>query len=345
MELQKTIKAEDYGLTEKQGFEISGKFKILEEDKKAIVRDYNEIIIKELTAELSSDAKLLDGRMQKHLKAKKDIHTANKSFFLNGGRFVDSIFNIEKVEFDIMRETTQKIKNYAEDLERERVAKIQKERVGLLSEFVEDANERDLSSMEEDVWQSYLATKKKTYLDKRQAELDAEKERQEKIQAEKEQQERIRKENAKLKAEAEAKEKALEQERKEAKAKQDSIELKAKQERELSEAKAEKLRKEQEIKEAKLKAEAEAKLKAEREERERLENQLKAQAEAEAKAEEERKDKIESELNKGDSEKVKDLLNDLEILKNKYAFKSVKNQKMYNGFIVLIGKIIEFINK
>jgi len=92
------------------------------------------------------------------------------------------------------------------------------------------------------------------------------------------------------------------------------------------------------------------KLKAEREESERLQNiekekrekaeaELKAKQEAEEKAKKEAEEKIQSELNKGDAEKVEDLLSDLESLKTKYSFKSEKNNKMYSDVIILIEKI------
>ena len=328
------IKAEDYGLTEKQGFEISGKFKVLEEEKKLLVLEYNEIIKKELTSELSSEAKLLDNRMQKHLKAKKDIHTANKSFFLNGGRFVDSIYNVEKVEFDLMRDATKKIKNYAEDLEKERIAKIQCERVSLLSEFIEDASERDLASMEDDVWDFYLAGKKQSNLDKIQEELDSEKKRQAKIKAEKEEQELIIKENAKLKSDAEEIERL-------AKIEADKRE-KAEQERKEKEDAERKIREEKERKE---RAEHEYKLKAERKAKEKLESELQYKKEVEQKAKEYEEKRLQDELNKGDEAKVKDLINDLELLKTKYTFKAVKTQKMYADVGLLIDKVTNHVKK
>jgi membrane protein involved in colicin uptake len=88
-----------------------------------------------------------------------------------------------------------------------------------------------------------------------------------------ERQETIRLENARLKAEAEAKEKTLAEERE----------------------KQEKEKKAAEDKAAKEKAEADAKLKAEREAREKLEAELKAKEEAERKAEQERLAALEKE--------------------------------------------------
>lgn len=87
----------------------------------------------------------------------------------------------------------------------------------------------------------------------------------------------------------------------------------------------------------------EAKLKKERKEKQKVEAELKAKLEAERKAELAEEARFQSELNKGDSAKVKDLINDLNVLKNKYQFKSVKNISMYSDVSVLIDKIINHI--
>tara|TARA_R110000796_G_C14546298_1_gene433421 strand:+ start:655 stop:1614 length:960 start_codon:yes stop_codon:yes gene_type:complete len=314
------IKAEDYGLTTKQGVEISSKFQILEEEKKVLTSEYSEIITKELTPELSIKAGVLDKKLQKHLKQRKDIHSANKSFFLNGGRFVDSIYNVDKVEFGIMRDATQVIKNFAENLEKERIAELNSKRVSLVEPYVDDITNLFLADMDEDVFEAYLLTKKNNYEAIIAAENKREEERLKAIEQEKAEQDLIRLENAKLKADAEAKEKALEKERKEAKDKQEAIELKARKEREAAEQKAESLRKEQAIKDAKI------------------ESELKAKKEAE-------EQRLQSELNKGDEDKVKDLINDLEALKTKYSFKAVKTQKMYADVGLLIDKVNAHIKK
>ncbi|MCP4053734.1 MAG: hypothetical protein GY739_11845, partial [Mesoflavibacter sp.] len=98
--------------------------------------------------------------------------------------------------------------------------------------------------------------------------------------------------------------------------------------------------------EAKLKAEREAKEKIKREEREKrekLEAELKAKEDAEQKAKEEKEKQLQDELNKGDSDKVKDLIIDLESLKTKYSFKSSKNVNMYKDVGLLIDKVVNHI--
>lgn len=61
------------------------------------------------------------------------------------------------------------------------------------------------------------------------------------------------------------------------------------------------------------------------------------------KADEEKR--LQDELNKGDEDKVKDLINDLELLKTKYTFKAVKTQKMYADVGLLIDKVTNHIKK
>jgi len=303
--------AGEFELTTQQKSEISNKFSILEEEKKFLVSEYNRIIAQELTPELSAEAKVLDNKMQKHLKSKKDIHRANKAFFLNGGRFVDSIYNVEKVEFDLMRESTQKIKNYAENLEKARVAKIQAERVILLSEFMDGAEDRDLGNMEDDVWEALLAAKEQAHLDFLQAEVDAEKARQKQLKAEQDEQKRVRKENLKLRAEAEERDQLL---------------LKTQAEHT-----------------AKIKAAQDAEAKKERERKaleDKLATELANKLAAELKVKEDAEQKVQDELNKGDKAKIQDLIDDLTALKTKYAFKAVKTQKMYDRVGHLIDKVI-----
>ena len=67
---------------------------------------------------------------------------------------------------------------------------------------------------------------------------------------------------------------------------------------------------------------------------------MKAKQDAERKAREEEEARLQAELNKGDADKVNDLIADLEVLKTKYAFKSAKNKKMYAEVGVLLDKIV-----
>ena len=97
------------------------------------------------------------------------------------------------------------------------------------------------------------------------------------------------------------------------------------------------MRKENEAKEKQLAEERKASAK--------LEIELKTKTDAEAKQKADAEARAEAELNKGDTDKVIDLVSDLTILKTKYIFKSKKNKKIYSDVGILLDKITTFINQ
>lgn len=306
------IDSKEFGIKEQKAKELMGNLPQLKKERDVLETQFNEIIkldIKDL--ETSKKAKSLRLLIQKNRTQGINIwHKTTKDFFLRGGQFVDAIKRKEIAVNERMESQLEEIEKHFENLEKERLEKLQIERVNLISEYVEDAAERDLKSMDLDVWNAYFEAKKKEHFDRIQAELQAEKERVEKEKAEKAEQERIKKENERLKKEAEEKER-------------------------LAKIEAEK--------QAKIEAELKAKAEAERKEKERIEKELQAKKEAEQKAIEDEKKRIQAELNKGDSAKVNDLIADLEALKTKYSFKSEKNKKMYSDTCILIDKVINHI--
>ncbi len=338
------IKVEDYGLDKDKSNGVFKGLEIPRAERKILKEEFDVLSKLEVSLENIPKFKELRNRIVKNRTQGTNVwHKKGKEVSLRLGQLYDAVKRNENLENEQMEEKLIGAEKHFENLEKERIAKLQAERVNLLSEFVEDSSERDLSSMENDVWESYLATKKQAHLDKRQAELDAEKEKQAKIKAEKEEQERIKKENAKLKAEAEERERLAEIEAD--KRAKDEAERKAKEEKDRK-IREEKERKERAEYESKLKAEREEKEKIEREEkakREKLQAKLKAKEDAERKAKEEEEARLQAELNKGDTDKVKDLIADLEVLKTKYSFKSSKNVNMYKNVVLLIDKVTNYI--
>ena len=340
------IKSEDFGIEESKANELTQGLTVVKSERDLLIKEFEEVSKLEITEENLSKFKELRLKIVKNrTQGINKWHKANKEFFLTGGKFVDAIKRKEIAINEQMEEKLMDAEKHFENLEKERLEKLQSERVSLLSEFLDDAHERDLSSMDEDVWESYLATKKQSHLDKIAEEKRLEEERQAKIKAEKEEQERIRKENEKLKAEREESERLAKIEQQ----KRDKIE------RERL-AKEKKDRKAREEKERQQKAEYEAKLKAEREEKERIENEerlkreklekeLQDKKDAELKAKQEEEKRLQDELNKGDKAKVRDLVSELEELKFKYTFKSDKNKKLYKDVGILIDKTISYIEK
>jgi len=334
------IKAEDYGLETAKANELTVGLKVVKAERELLIREFEEVSKLELTQENLPKFKALRLKIVKNrTQGVNKWHKTNKEFFLTGGKFIDAIKNKENAINEKMEEKLMFAEKHFENLEKERIAKIQSERVSLLSEFVEDAHERDLVKFEDDEFQALLAMKKKEQEDRIAAEKKAEEERIAKEKAEAEERKRIVLENEKLKKEAEERERLAKIEAK----KREKVE----QERKEKEESERKIREEKEKKEraeyeAKLKDEREEKEKIEREEkakRKKLEAELKAKKEAEQKAKDEEEARLQAELNKGDNAKVKDLIEDLESLKTKYSFKSSKNIKMYKDVGLLIDKV------
>ena len=351
------IKAEDYGLELEKANELTIGLKVVKSERELLIKEFEEVSKLELIQENLPKFKELRLKIVKNrTQGINKWHKTNKEFFLTGGKFVDAIKNKENSINEQMEEKLMDAEKHFENLEKERLEKLQFDRINLVSKYIEDAHLIDLSRMDQDVFDAYLSIKKKAHLDRVKAELDAEKERQAEIKAEKEAIEKQRLENEKLKKEAKIREEKLNTERLESeRLAKIEAEKREKEEDERNEkarlehlAQVEKERKANAEYEAKLKVEREAKEKIEREEkekREKLEAELKAKLDAEIKAKEDEEYRIQAELSKGDSDKVKDLINDLIELKTKYVFKSVKNKQTYSNVSDLIDKIITYINK
>ena len=309
---------------------------------------FNEIILESkngITQDLSLQAKRLrldvaqvrieTGKLKD--KQKEKIKIEDKAIM--------AIHNVLVWAVSEKEDKLKAIEKDAEIKEQKRLEALQLERVKIMLPYIEDAENRKFSNMEDDVFQAYFVSKKKASIDLIAAELQAEKDRIANEKAEAEERKRIAAENAKLKAEAEASEKKAEAERKERN--------KLESERLAKEAKAGSERKEKEAEasneRARLQNIANAKHKAEltieRDKALKLEAEKLANQKALEDAEKAKEASLQAELSKGDSDKVKDLISDLTALKTKYNFKSKTNQKMFVSVCVLIDKVLTYINK
>ena len=298
---------------------------------------YNLIVAeakKEITKDITAQAKRLRLNIGKVRIETGKLKDKQKEYIKLEDKAIMGVHNILVWAVKEKEDKLKEIENYFEIQEKKRLEALQIERVEKLSKYLDDAHERNLTQMDEDVWTAYFGTKKREYEDRIAAEKKAELDRIAKEKADAEERKRIRIENERLKKEAEEREKAA---KIEAKKRAEAEEKRRKIEEAEREVREEQARKERRI--------YEAKIKAEREEKERVQNELKAKQEAEIKVKEAEEKRIQGELNKGDSAKVKDLITDLKELKSKYVFKSVKNKQMYSSVILLLDKIINFIQK
>lgn len=282
-------------------------------------QQYSEITAEQqITSEVTAKAKRLRLDIAKVRIAAEKARKAQKEEYLRAGKAIDGVANILKWAVSEKEEKLKEIELHFERLEEQRLAALQAERVEQLSPYVEDAEERDLSSMEQDVWEAYLAAKKAAHKERIEAERKAEEERQRqeltaKIRSER--QEFVapvydffehgedlgemrsaeftkRLEAArKAKAEHQAEQERIKKERQELEAKLEAERQeqarKEAERKKAEQAAAEKARKEREAAEAKAKAERERherELQVERDRIAKIEADLKAKKQAEEKA-------------------------------------------------------------
>lgn len=188
----------------------------------------------------------------------KTWHKNEKAFYLNGGKFIDSIYNKEVSINEEMEAKLMEAEKFFENQEKQKAKDLNDARIAKILPYVENAENMDFKEFNDEDFDDFVFGKK-TKFEQRLAEEKAESERAEKERIEKEESIRLQAiENEKLKAEADLKEKSLAKERAENEAKlkaiQDEADKKAREEKE----KTDKI-------EAELKAKKEAEIKAENE--------------------------------------------------------------------------------
>lgn len=211
--------------------------------------EYNEILSQaeeKINDDICRKARSLRLKISKIRTKTENTRKEQKEEYLRAGKAIDGVSNILKWAVIDKEKKLKEIEKHFEIMEAERLQAIQAERAEMLSEFCEDAGERDLASMDEDVWVAFLDIKKKAHFERIEAEKKAEAERIEKEKAEQEERERMRKENERLKKEAEERERLAKIEA-EKRAKLEA-ELKAKEEAERKRREEEEAKKQAELK-------------------------------------------------------------------------------------------------
>lgn len=330
----KLVKADEFGLEENQVQNVDLAFSDKVKERELLSEVYSQIIKKDITKEVAQEARDVRLKAVKIKSGIAAIHKSQKEFALAFGKYCDAWKRKETEPIQQMIDGLIEIEKHEELKEKQRIDALQSERVKEVSKYLKDAEERDLASMDNDVWIAFYQAKKKAYEDEQAAIKKAEEDRLAKEKAEAEERKRIKEENEKLRKEAEEKERLSKIE----------AEKRAKIEYErIAKEKAE-----QEKRELKAKAERdkhEAELKAERDKQAKLKRELEAKEKAEKEAKEEEERKRQAELKKGDIDKIKDLIKDLESIKSKYSFESSEAKKMYSDVGTLIDKTINHIKK
>jgi len=143
---------------------------------------YNSVITaskKEVTKELTNTAKRLRLDIGKVRIEAEKLRKEQKEEYLRAGKAIDAVNNILRWAVTDKENRLKEIEDYFEIQDQLRLEKLQADRAEKLSKYVEDAHERNLASMDEDVWKAYFSTKKQEYEDRIAAEKKAEEDRKE----------------------------------------------------------------------------------------------------------------------------------------------------------------------
>lgn len=273
LEFTEEIKPETFGLEIAKATEMVSGLSTTLAERDVLKNAYIDVIELPINSETLPVFKELRLKIVKNrTQGIEKWHKTNKAFYLAGGRFVDAVKNKEVLINEEMESKLLEGEKYFENLEKEAKRILNEKRIEIIRPYVDDVSGLDFSDFSDENFDDFVLGKKTRYNERIEAEKQeairienerlAEIERQRLAEIENE---KIRVENARLQKEAEAKELALQAERK----------LQAE-------------------KEAKLLAESNAKLKAEQDAKAKIEAELQAKKDAEIKAENERLAKIES---------------------------------------------------
>lgn len=224
----------EYGLDETKAAAIRKDFDAVLKIAEELEGGFNEVVKKSeegITEELTKEAKALRLKFVKVRTGIAQVHKERKAFYLSGGRAVDGLKNAYTHAVEGNEKRLEQIEKHFELIEKERIEKLEAERLSIAEKFDVDARLMRLGEMDEDVWTNYIAGVELQYNARKEAERKAEEERIAKEKAEAEDRERLRQENERLKSEAEERERTAKIEA-EKRAKEEAAERKAKEEAE-----------------------------------------------------------------------------------------------------------------
>lgn len=179
METEKLVLVDpkEYGLEPKQAEEVESVFLPVIAERENLSSDYEKIVASEISEQVTQDARELRLKLVKVRTNTDKIHKTAKAFYLAGGRFVDAWKNKNVTVISQMEEKLSEIENYYANIEKERIAKLQSDRVQEVLKYDVDGSIMNLGMMSDDVWNNYLLGTKLSYESRIAAEKKAEEER------------------------------------------------------------------------------------------------------------------------------------------------------------------------
>lgn len=164
--------------------EIRETFNSMADMLDAFDKRYKEVLDLTMSTEKCKKAKRLRLDIRSVRTAAEAERKKRKAEYIDAGRAIDGVFNILKNAVSKKEAKLQECEDYYDNLEKQRVESIKKDREQQLLPFNADTSFIDLGNMPDEVWQTYLAGAKASYEQAEEAKKQAVE--QQKIQEEKE---------------------------------------------------------------------------------------------------------------------------------------------------------------
>lgn len=346
-----SVNPAEFGIEESRAKSIQAAFVPMLNKMVELEGEYNEIVKLEINEDTCKKAKDLRNKYVKVRTGTAAIHKEQKAFYLSAGRFIDSWKTTQLSASQGIEEKLKSIEKHFENIEKEKIAKLQIERAEEFAKYGGEVIPGNLGEMLPEIWTNFIAGTKLNYETQKAAEEKAEADRIERER--KEELEKTRRfQCSKLvnfipnfettlfaelsegeykslvdaaiikRDEYEAEQQRIREENERLRKEQEEAEAKRKKEAEENQKKLDAQKKKADAEKARIKKAADEKLRKEQEEKERL-----IQAEKDRKAEEARIQKEKEEADKKaamapDNDKLKkvrlDLLSHIDTINNVY---------------------------
>lgn len=168
------IDPKDYGLEEKKAGTIESAFLPKKVETDGFVKVYESIINKEINESTCKEARELRLKLVKVRTGIRDIHTAEKAFYLASGKYVDALKNKLTLPVQQMEEKLTEIEKYFENQEKERAKKLREDREKQLEPYGTDTTFIALDLMSDEQFDDLLAKEKLAFETRKAQEEEAE---------------------------------------------------------------------------------------------------------------------------------------------------------------------------
>jgi hypothetical protein len=172
------LNPEEFGLTDETARNIKDQFQPMLNKMVELENEYNQVINMPIEeAETQKLAKQIRLKYKEVRLKTAEIHKAQKSFYLNGGRFVDGWKNAQLFASQGKEEALESIEKYEENHRKQLEKELHEQRKTLLMPYItelEAGTLPNLGNMEDIVWDAFYSSRISVYESRMEAKRKAE---------------------------------------------------------------------------------------------------------------------------------------------------------------------------